>query len=238
MKSPAGAPSAVPGSSGNADGSMLCIELAPDPSSRLIGLRPVPAPAPAIASYKAVLKNLIQQPLRRNTIFVTSMHAGEGTTTTAANLAGLLSRDSESVLLVELRLTAPRLLHLLGDPTDVHGLESGLRGRVPLSRCIFSAAGSRLCMIAARNAMTEKEALQQSGALNDFLEWAEARFEWVILDCPPVSSPEWTRWFELNADPVVLVVRAGSSRSRGLQRVARHLQDRLAGAILNDVLTA
>jgi Mrp family chromosome partitioning ATPase len=215
------------------DPSLVTVAVPPaDNASVLVGLQP--SIVPATNAYAVLLQNLMEQTLRRQTLFLTSANAGEGTTTTAANLAGVLSRQSPSVLLVDLRLTAPRLMHLLGDPADVPGFEDGLRGVVPLNSCVFTLAGGSLNVIAAKTAMTAEEAVQQSGPLNDFLEWAEERFEWVILDCPPLSSPEWTRWFELNADPVLLVVRAGVTRRRGLRKAARQLKDRLAAAILND----
>jgi Mrp family chromosome partitioning ATPase len=82
--------------------------------------------------------------------------------------------------------------------------------------------------------MSLEEVTHQSGPLNDFLAWAEEQYEWLVLDCPPVGSVEWTRWFDLNADPVFLVARAGVTRKRAWQAAARRLKDRLAGAILND----
>jgi Mrp family chromosome partitioning ATPase len=206
------------------------------PGSRLVDMRA--AATPATAPYDGLSKQLLRQPLRRRSLFVTSAQTGDGTTTIAANLAAALSRQAQSVLLVELRLTAPHLLHLLGDPAAVEGFEDGLRGEVPLSDCIFRVASSSLTVIAAKRAMTEQEALAQSGSLNDFLEWAESRFDWLVLDCPSVSSSAWTRWFELNADPVLLVVRAGVTRQGAVKRVARQLKDRLAAAILNDSTAA
>ena len=201
-------------------------------SSRLVALQA--GVNPEAAAYDAMSKALLTQPLRRRSLFLASAQSGDGTTTTATNLAGALVRQEKSVLLAELRLTQPHLLRLLGDPADVHGFEAGLRGEVALSDCAFAPAGVPLTVMAMKEAMTEQEALAQSGPLNDFLGWAEATFDWLVLDCPPVSSSAWTRWFELNADPVLLVVRAGVTRQRAVKRVARQLRDRLAGAILND----
>ena len=199
--------------------------------SSMVGLRA--AKHASDTEYEGILASLAARPLRRNAIFVTSVQGGDGTTTTAANLAGALRRREASVVLIELRLTVPGLLRMLGDPSNVVGLEEGLRGSVPLDDCPFKLGEGTLQVMAVKAPMSDDEAAQQSGALNDLLVWAEEQFDWVVLDCPPVSSPDWTRWFMLNADPVVLVTRAGGTRMHDLRKVAASLNDHLAGVILN-----
>ena len=201
-------------------------------SSTLVALKQ--RPGPARDSYDRLVDRLIEQPLRRRMLFVTSAVDGEGTTTTAANLAGCLSRRSSSVLLAEMRLTQPGLLRILGDPADVPGFEEGLRGERHLPDCAFQVTDSPLHIMAIKSAVSEVQAATQSGALNEFVVWAEQAFEWVVLDCPPVTSAAWTRWFDLNADPALLVARSKVSQAKELKRAARMLKDHLAGAILND----
>lgn len=200
--------------------------------SSLVGLRANPHSSDE--QYGLILKRLAELPLYRHSIFITSVHGGEGTTTTAANLAAALGRRGARVLLVELRLTEPSLLHTLGDPKDVVGLDEALLHSLPLDDCIFRLADGGMHVLAVKNALTEEEAAQQSGGLNDLLVWAEAQFDWVVLDCPPVTSSAWTRWFALNADPSLLVVRAGETPMRALNKVVNALKDHLAGVVLND----
>jgi Mrp family chromosome partitioning ATPase len=207
-----------------------------DPSSlsarsSMVGLRT--AKHPSDVEYEDILASLAARQLRRNAVFVTGVQGGDGTTTTAANLAGALRRRDASVVLIELRMTVPGLLRMLGDPSHVVGLEEGLRGKTPLDECLFKLGEGNLQVMAVKTPMSEDEAAQQSGALNDLLVWAENQFDWVVLDCPPVTSPDWTRWFMLNADPVLLVTRAGGTRMTDLKKVAGALTDHLAGVILN-----
>jgi Mrp family chromosome partitioning ATPase len=198
----------------------------------LVGVKPEPSIGKE--AYDLVLHKITLQPLRRRMLFVTSAAEGEGTTTTAANLAGVLSQRGQAVLLAELRLTKPKLLEIMGRPDHVVGFEEGLLGHVPLHDCTFQIAGDAMHVLAVGKAMGHEEAAQQSGALNEFVVWAEKAFDWVVLDCPPVTAIEWTRWFELNADPAVLVARSKATETRTFKKAARRLGDHLAGALLND----
>jgi Mrp family chromosome partitioning ATPase len=138
------------------------------------------------------------------------------------------------VVLIELRLTEPGLLAMLSKPSAVVGLESALLGQADLQDCLFALGEETLQVLAVKTALSDEEAAQLSGALNDLLVWAEDQFDWVVVDCPPVGTPAWTRWFALNADPVLLVTRSGSTRMRDLSKAAGALKDHLVGVILND----
>lgn len=198
----------------------------------LVGLRPEPSIGKE--SYDQVLNRITLQPLRRRMLFLTSSFEGEGTTTTAANLAGVLSQRGQSVLLAELRLTKPKLMELMGRPDHITGFEEGLLGHVPLQDCTFQISGDSMHIMALGKELSQEEASQQSGALNEFVVWAEKAFDWVVLDCPPVTAVEWTRWFALNADPAILVARSNQTDTRTLNKVSRQLGDHLAGVLLND----
>ncbi len=189
---------------------------------------------PSDEEYERILTRLGERQLRRNALFVTSVHGGDGTTTTAANLAGALRRRDTSVLLIELRLTEPSLLRMLGHPAEVVGLEEALLGVASFEDCVFQIGESTLQVLAVGSPLSPEEAARQSGALNDLLVWAEDQFDWVVVDCPPVTSSSWTRWFTLNADPVLLVARSGETHMRDLKKVAASLKDHLAGVMLNE----
>jgi Mrp family chromosome partitioning ATPase len=170
---------------------------------------------------------------RRTSLFFTSAGAHEGATETAVNLATIMSRRTESALLVELQLTDPGLWQLLGQPPVKSGFEQALRGKATFEECLQHISGEKIDVLLLREPMSVLEAEHLSGALNDFLEWAEERFAWMIVDCPPVLGPAWTRWFDLNADPVVLVARREKTIKHQLRKAAKHLGDRLAGTVLS-----
>jgi Mrp family chromosome partitioning ATPase len=184
--------------------------------------------------YEHAAGKVLATSWRRTSLFFTSTHAEEGATEAAVNLAITLSRRAESTLLVQLQLAAPTLWSMLGHPAAKAGLEEALRGRSSFEDCLHEVAGQPLSIVLLKTPMTEDEAAHSSGGLNDFLEWAEERFAWIIVDCPPVLATTWTRWFELNADPVVLVARGGITRKTELRKAVARLGDQLAGTLLYD----
>ena len=185
-------------------------------------------------SYGRLAGKVLGRPWRRTTLFFTSTQADEGSAATAVNVATMLSRTARSALLVELQLTEPSLWSLFGRPPLKSGLEEALCGRASFDDCLYKIAGEKLDVLLVKQAMKLEEVEGLSGTLNDFLEWAEERFAWMIVDCPPVLAPSWTRWFDLNADPVVLVASSERTKKHELRKVANRLGDRLAGTILNE----
>ena len=186
------------------------------------------------APYERVAGRVLGRPWRRTTLFFTSTQSDQGSTAVAVNVATMLSRRTKSVLLVELQLTEPSLWSLFGRPRMAAGLEDALRGRAPFDACLCEIGGEKLDVLVVKEAMAVEEIEHLSGALNDFLEWAEERFAWLVVDCPPVLAASWTRWFDLNADPVVLVAGSAKTKKHELRKVAQRLGDRLAGTILNE----
>jgi Mrp family chromosome partitioning ATPase len=201
-------------------------------SRELVTLRP--DVAGMVASYARVAGRVLGRPWRRSSLFFTSPQPNEGSTATAVNVATMLSRSAESTLLVELQLSEAGLWSLFGRPPVKFGLEEALRGHVTFEDCLYRIAGEKLDVLLVKQAISIEETEHLSGALNDFLEWAEERFAWLIVDCPPVLVPAWTRWFDLNADPVVLVAGSDRTKKHELRKVAHRLGDRLSGAILNE----
>jgi Mrp family chromosome partitioning ATPase len=187
-----------------------------------------------MASYERVASKVLAKSWNRSSLFLTSTQAQEGSTETAVHLATMLSRRAESALLVDLHLTEPSLWPLLGKPVVNLGFEEALRGHASFDDCVCTTTGEKLEVLLVKQAMSTEEAAHCSGALNDFLEWAEERFTWMIVDCPAVLAPAWTRWFALNADPVVLIACREKTKKHELHTVAKILGDRLAGTILRE----
>ena len=74
----------------------------------------------------------------------------------------------------------------------------------------------------------------QSGRLAALLDRLTTRFDWIVIDSPPVlplaDTSVWARF----TDGVLLVAREGTSKKRELQRGLRALESsHLLGVVLN-----
>jgi Mrp family chromosome partitioning ATPase len=193
--------------------------------------------SPADASYRDVADRLLADgwwnPQR---IFVTSPTAGDGKTCTAFNLAWALSTRGASVLLAELNFERPRFSSVLGGVKIRSGVDCAIRRLVSPADCVFSIGDESLGVSAVKNAMARRELNTHLPMLRSFLNWANDRYEWLVLDCPPVLSSGWNSWFRQNAQPALLVIREQYTPEVQARQATRRLGAGLMGVLLNDVV--
>ena len=194
---------------------------------------------PASANYQHVADNLIRGDWwTRRRIFITSPAAGDGKTCTSFNLAWALSSREQSVLLVELNFARPQFRAVLGDLRIWHGIDCALRGSAKASDSVFSMGANGLNVCAVRDATPSTQLKQHLLRLDAFLNWCSEQYDWLILDCPPVLSREWNRWFREYAEPALLLVREQQTPLVEVRRAAALLGSNLKGVLLNDAVAA
>jgi capsular exopolysaccharide synthesis family protein len=144
-------------------------------------------------------------------IAVTSAAVGDGKTTTAVNLAGALAQSAEArVLLVDADLRRPALDHLLGlEGTSRPGLVSAIVDpALGLTQVIQDRPPFNLSVICAGQSPPSPYELLQSPRLGALLDEARGRFDYVIVDCPPLVSVQDCRVIGRWVDGFLLVIHA------------------------------
>jgi Mrp family chromosome partitioning ATPase len=167
------------------------------------------------------------------TMLVTSPVPEDGKTLTATNLSFALAERAR-VLLLELDLRRPSLKRVLGLDVAPASIASVLRGEVLPEAATCTVAATRLSVLLANEPLADvREALQGEG-LRQLLRWAKKRFQWVVLDMPPVLPISDVSEVAPLSDFAVLVVRARHTPAPVLQRSIAALGSRLRYSILND----
>ena len=202
--------------------------------------------APASEAYR-ILRTGIQYSSVDNpsrTLLVTSTAPDEGKTTTAANLAVVMAQAGNRVLLVDADLRRPALHHLFGLPNR--------RGLTSLLLELDNTNTKELTDTEHKTAQdTQIEGLQllSSGPLppnpSELLGSAKMkrllgvltkRYDFIILDSPPVLSVTDATVLSTRVDATLLVLRANKTR-RGMVRQAtmllRDVNASLVGTVLN-----
>jgi capsular exopolysaccharide synthesis family protein len=193
----------------------------------------------AAESYKAVLTSLLlARPTPPGVIVVTSALPQEGKTTVSTNLAILLARLRRRVLLVDADLRRPRL-HLALRLTANGGLASLLRNSATLEEKIIACANVPNLFVLPTGPVTLPEDTELLvSRFKDLVEGWRARFDHVIIDTPPLLPVADGVRMAVEADSVVMVMRAGQTARDAFLRAQDLLlkvNAPLVGFVLNAV---
>jgi non-specific protein-tyrosine kinase len=166
-------------------------------------------------------------------VMVTSASAGEGKTLTTMNLALTLSESyGRNVLLVDADLRRPAL-HELARVPNLTGLNDVLAAENGRKVPVFSLS-DRLTLAPAGPPTSDPMGALASERLRRILEEGSQRFDWVLVDAPPVMPIADAGLIVPNVDGVLLVVRAGHSRYEAVDRAIEELgRDNILGVVLN-----
>lgn len=167
------------------------------------------------------------------TLIVTSSVPGEGKTTTAANLALTLVDAGSSVCLIEGDLRRPKLLEYFGLVGSV-GLTDVLINRVELDE-VLQPFLDGLMLLGAGATPPNPSELLGSDAMRALVGDLQHRFDYVIIDSPPLLPVTDGAVLATLVDGVILVVGAGVAHSAMVARALDTLET-VSGHVLGIVV--
>jgi protein-tyrosine kinase len=169
-----------------------------------------------------------------NTLAVTSALPREGKTLTITNLALTLSESyHRRVLLIDADLRRPSIHGVLGIPNGAGfaDVERSGDGTLPLVEL-----STRLSVLTAGKAGASPMAQLTSDRARAIIRDASARFDWVLLDAPPVGLLPDAQLIARLSESVLFVIAAGSTPYHLVQRSIAELgAERIVGTVLNRV---
>jgi receptor protein-tyrosine kinase len=168
-------------------------------------------------------------------IVVTSGSPSEGKTTTSLNIALALAESEHSVVLVDGDLRRPRLAKYL-NVTGAVGFSTALFGGAPLDEVLQKTEFPRLTVLTAGTIPPNPSELLGSVAARKILDELRNRFDYVIIDSPPLLAVTDGLILAAQADGALVVVRAGQTKRDQLTHAIGMLND-VGATILGTVLT-
>lgn len=162
---------------------------------------------------------------RNKTILITSPTAGDGKSTSAANIATVMAQAGKKVLLVDADLRNPRLHSIFNLKDNRVGLSSLLNGQGTWERAIQRAPIDGLDLLSSGPKPKNPSEMLNSPMFSELLEMLAEKYDQVIIDSPPVMGLGDARIIAASTDVTILVLRADTS-TRKLALLAR---DGLAG---------
>jgi receptor protein-tyrosine kinase len=168
-------------------------------------------------------------------VIITSAVPADGKTLTALNLALILSESyKRRVLLVDGDLRRPTISEAT-NLTDAEGL-SEVIGAAEERRVPLVQLTETLTLLPAGRPDPDPLSGITSMRMQQLLREAAERFDWVIVDTPPVGVAADASLLCPMVDGALLVVRAGRTPYRAIERALEAIgRDRLLGVVLNGV---
>lgn len=171
------------------------------------------------------------------TLGVTSAVPQDGKSLTSVNLALSLAREgNSSVVLLDLDMHSPSVCRTLGITPHLE-LRDFFEDRVDSPADLFMSIGVDNLIIAGNLTATQNSAaLLASTRLEDLLGFIHAHTSspFILMDLPPVLSPEDTLVVAPRIDALMLVASEGGTPREELQRASEMLADfPIAGLVLN-----
>lgn len=181
--------------------------------------------SPTAEAYRALRTSIqflsLDHPIR--TLQVTSPAAGDGKTTTAANLACTIAQAGQRVILASCDLRKPRLHEFFGVPNTV-GFTSVLVGHADLDQALVRIQGTNLLHLLPSGPIPPNPSeLLGSSKAQELLSALGERADVVVVDTPPVLPVTDAAVVASQVDAVLLVATASKSTRRDVTRAMSSL---------------
>lgn len=172
------------------------------------------------------------------TIVVTSSEPGEGKSTVSGNLAIVLSQGEANVLLIDCDMRKPTI-HKKFTVTNTNGLSDLLHCKNKMSlESISFKYNNNLTIITSGKIPPNPSEMLASRAMSNFLEEMKKKFDYIILDTPPIHAVTDSQILARKVDGVLLVVKSNKTKKELVNNSIKSIEKinaNLIGVVLNGV---
>ncbi len=174
---------------------------------------------------------------RHKVIQITSPNMGDGKTTIASNLAIAIAQSGKRVVLVDADMRRPRLHAMFGIRPEI-GLTSVIAGEAELSAAIVESGIDQLSLVTCGPRPANPAELLTQPPFEQILTELRERFDFVIVDTPPLLAVTDPAVVVSRMDGVFLVVRLSKNGRPAAERareILHTVQAHVLGVVVNGV---
>lgn len=188
--------------------------------------------------YNSIRTNIQFSGRDLKVITLTSVQAGEGKSTTSANIAISFAKAGFKTLLIDADIRNSVMSGTFKADRKFEGLSNYLSGNAELSNVISNTDIVNLMLIPAGQFPPNPTALLQNSYFNFMIDTVKESFDYVIIDTPPIGHVIDSAIISQKADANILVTEAGAIKRRFIQKAKEQMEQSGAlflGVILNKV---
>ena len=179
-----------------------------------------------------------QMPADGRVLMVTSVIENEGKSTVAVNLALAFAQKDKRVLLLDCDLRKPACHKILEYPWEGAGTIDVANGSASLENTVVQMKNTNLFLLLQRRSTRNSTDISGSDGMAALIQKAKERFDFVVIDTPPMSvAPDVECIMEL-ADASLLVVQQNMVQADVINHAITALQgaqSKLLGCVVNNV---
>ena len=190
-------------------------------------------------AYRSLRTSLLlsqgDQPPKR--ILVTSAFAGEGKTTTVANIGIVLAQTGARVVLIDLDMRRSTLARQFGQQPET-GMSNYLSGNARLADQLCQTGIPNLYLLPAGPHPPNAAELIGSERMERVFQLLEEDFDFMVIDSPPVLSVTDAQILSAGVEGVMLVVQGGKTPRDAVRKAVSRLSSvggKMLGAMVNKV---
>ena len=169
---------------------------------------------------------------------ITSSAQGEGKSITMLNLAIAFAEDGQRVLLIDADMRRPALARLLVEKA-APGLSNVLAGLITEEEAMHKEVYPNLDVLLSGDVPPNPTELMGSDRMKELLDKMSDRYDYILVDTPPVNIVSDVCVVANLLDGVLLLVRQGRSRKDSVKRAVNNLKltgANLLGCVFNGVI--
>ena len=170
--------------------------------------------------FKSIANTIVYSlPKKIQVLSINSTEMGEGKTTAICNVAAAYALSGKKVLLIDGDFRKPAIESFFGLKRSKLGFVDAIVDDVPLERCIVRPLAKipNLHLLSPGKGTRNPNALYNSDKTDAVLMKLKAVYDFIIIDCPPISYGSEFTHLARHLDGFVMNIRAGVSSKRALQ---------------------
>ncbi len=170
------------------------------------------------------------------TVMVTSSSPREGKTVISVNLANTIAQSGKRTIVVDCDLRKPRMHKVFG--TDKKpGMTEYFIGEITLDEAIRKSDAENLFYMTCGSIPSNPSEILGSVEMEKLLDELKEKFDFVVLDSPPIIAVTDSEILSTLADASILVVKSEQTEKESVKRAVellKHDYTNFAGIVLND----
>ena len=189
-------------------------------------------------SYKTLRTNILFCGTDIKTILLTSSRANEGKSTISTELAKSLADADKKTLFIDADMRKSVLLPRNMKAHSYYGLSEYLSGQVDINKILYNTQNPNFDVIFSGHFPPNPVELLSNNKFKLFLENARDKYDYIIIDSPPLGAVIDAAVIAAFCDGAIMVITSGKIGCNEALNVKAQLEKsgcKILGAILNDI---